>query len=51
MIVQLDIEKMVPLDVRSFNWDNEIIFKYTFSGLKFNVGLKDKDFEVKTYGM
>ena len=51
LIVQIDIERLVPLDVRSYGWDDELIFKYLFSNLKFNVGLKDKDFDVEACGL
>ncbi len=51
LIVQIDIERLVPVDVRSFGWKEELIFKYTFKDLKFNVGLGDKDFDVKECGL
>jgi len=51
MIVQIDVETLLPMDVRSFDWDDKLISRYSFSDIKINVGLKDSDFTEKACGL
>ena len=50
LIVQIDVETLLPLDVRSFDWEDKLISRYSFSKLEINVGLKDSDFTKKACG-
>ncbi|AQT67126.1 hypothetical protein STSP2_00267 [Anaerohalosphaera lusitana] len=51
VVVQLDVERLVPLNVISFNWDGELLGRYKFSDLKFNTGLSEAEFEAENNGL
>lgn len=40
----LDVEYLVPLAVEFHDWTDQLVSKYAYSDIKFNVGLGDKDF-------
>jgi hypothetical protein len=42
--IYIDLEYLVPVRVEGDDWDDQRICSYTFRNLKFNVGLKPKDF-------
>lgn len=43
-VINLDIEKKVPIKVQMYNSDNKLIEKYAYEDLRFNPGLTDADF-------
>lgn len=51
LIVQIDIETLMPVDVRSFDWEGKLLTRYSYSDLDINVGLKDADFTKKACGL
>jgi outer membrane lipoprotein-sorting protein len=46
-IMNLDVEKKVPLKVQIYDWEDNLIEKYGFEELKLNPGLTDTDFDPK----
>lgn len=43
-VVYLDVEYLVPLALENHDWTDQLVSKYTYSDIKFNLGLGDKDF-------
>ena len=48
LLLRFDLDKLIPVGLKSFDWDGNLISEYGFSDLKFNVGLKNADFSPKT---
>lgn len=46
-ILNLDIERKVPIKVRIYDWENNLIEDYGYEDLRFNVGLSEADFSPK----
>jgi outer membrane lipoprotein-sorting protein len=46
-VLNLDIEKKVPIKVQIYDWGNNLIESYGYEDLKFNTGLTDADFSPK----
>ncbi len=46
-VINLDIEKKVPIKVQIYDWGNNLIENYGYEDLRFNVGLSDADFSPK----
>jgi hypothetical protein len=44
-IIDLDIEKRVPIRVQVFDWEDRLIEDYGYEGLTLNAGLTDADFD------
>ncbi len=51
LIINLDIEYMLPVALERYDWDNRLIFRNSFRDLKFNTGLKIEDFKPSVYGL
>jgi len=49
--IYIDVDYLVPVLVKGYNWDNELSSSYLFTDLKFNVGLTDDDFLPEANGM
>ncbi len=46
-VLNLDMERRVPIKIRIYDWGNNLIESYGYEDLKFNVGLSDADFSPK----
>ena len=46
-IINIDVEKNLPLKVQIYDWNNILIENYGYENLKLNVGLTDTDFDPK----
>lgn len=46
-----DPEWQVPLGLEGYDWNDQLICKYTYSDVKFNVGLGDADFNPQANGI
>lgn len=46
-VINLDIEKKVPLRVMIYDWDDNLIENYGYEGLKLDAGLTNADFDPK----
>ncbi|MEW6355668.1 MAG: DUF1571 domain-containing protein [Planctomycetota bacterium] len=46
-IFYIDKEHMVPVKVAGYDWDHQLTGLYTYSTVKLNVGLADKDFDIE----
>jgi len=44
LIVQVDVEYLLPVAVTSFDWQDNLISRYVYVDLKFNTALSDKQF-------
>jgi len=44
-IINIDIEKRVPIRVQVFNWEDRLIEDYGYENLTLNAGLTDVDFD------
>ena len=51
LIIKLDIEYLLPVALKRYDWDDKLIFQNSFRDLKFNVGLKTEDFKPAKYGL
>ncbi|MHC5061406.1 MAG: DUF1571 domain-containing protein [Planctomycetota bacterium] len=51
LVIKLDVEYLLPVELERYDWDNRLIFQYSFSDLKFNTGLKTEDFKPAVYGL
>ncbi len=40
----LDVEHLVPLALKGYDWDDQLICSYVYKDVKFNVGLTEEDF-------
>lgn len=47
----LDVETLLPLKIVGYDWNGKCTTLYTFTNVKFDRGLGDKDFSPKTYGI
>jgi len=47
----LDLETLVPVRIRGFDWDGRCTSRYVYKDVKFNVGLSDEDFTPKANDM
>jgi outer membrane lipoprotein-sorting protein len=45
--IYVDEEYKFPVAVEIYGWNNELLEKYEYTRIKFNVGLTDKDFDPK----
>ncbi len=43
-IVYVDVERMVPVCIEGYDWDEQITSRYIYKDVKFNVGLTPDDF-------
>ena len=43
-VICIDTEYLLPISVEGYDWENRCTSRYIFKDLKFNVGLKDRDF-------
>lgn len=48
LLVRVDLEYLVPVEMKAYGWDGDVISEYGFSDLEFNVGLGNGDFSPKT---
>ena len=46
-VLNLDLERKVPIKVQIYDWENNLIENYGYEDLRFNVGLSDADFSPK----
>jgi hypothetical protein len=51
IIVQIDLGYLVPVALECYDWDGKLVSRYMYTDLKFNVGLKEKDFTPKANGL
>ena len=49
--IYIDVDYLVPILVKGYNWDSELSSSYLFTDLKFNVGLTADDFLPEANGM
>lgn len=47
----LDVDHLVPIGLEAEDWNNQKTCRYTYSNVKFNVGLTEDDFTPKANGM
>lgn len=47
----IDVERLVPVCIKGYDWDNKLESKYIYKDVKFNVGLAANDFTTKANGM
>ena len=47
LLVKFDLDYLLPTSLASYDWQGNLISEYTFTDLKFNTGLTDKDFAQK----
>jgi len=47
----LDVERLVPLGLKGYDWDDRLICFYIYKDVKFNVGLTEEDFTPEANGM
>ncbi|MFP4106146.1 MAG: DUF1571 domain-containing protein [Phycisphaerae bacterium] len=50
-VIYIDLERLVPISVEAFNWDDELLARYIYSDMKFNLDLTDEDFAPAKFGM
>lgn len=48
-IMNLDIEKKIPIRVQVFDWENRLVGDYGYENLTLNAGLTDADFEPRNH--
>jgi len=51
MVIEIDLEYLLPVSIASYNWDNQLLAKYIFHNLKFNNGFTNAKFTPKYHGM
>jgi len=51
LVIEIDLEYLLPVSITSYNWDNQLQAKYLFHNLKFNNGFTDAAFTPKFHGM
>ena len=44
-IIDMDIERKIPIRVQIFDWDNNLVENYGYENVVINPGLTDKDFD------
>jgi len=49
--IYLDVDSLVPILVKGYNWDNELSSSYLFTDIQFNIGLTEDDFLPEANGM
>ncbi len=47
----LDVEHLVPIGMEASDWDDQKMCRYSYSNVKFNVGLTEDEFTPKANGM
>lgn len=47
----LDVDHLVPIGMEASDWDDKETCRYSYSNVKFNVGLTENDFTPKANGM
>lgn len=47
----LDAEHLVPLGLKGYDWDDQLVCSYVYKDVKLNVGLKPTDFAPEANGM
>jgi len=47
LVVRLDLEYLLPVQIECYDWEGDLIGRYSFTDLKFNTSLTDKDFDPK----
>jgi len=47
VLIWIDKESALPVKITIHGWDNEFLEEYQYDGIKFNVGLSDKDFDIR----
>ncbi len=47
----LDVDHLVPVGMKASDWDDQETCQYSYSNVKFNVGLTENDFTPKANGM
>jgi len=50
-LVYIDAERLLPICVEAWNWDNKLMYRYIFGDVKLNVGLTADDFTTKANGL
>lgn len=50
-IVYIDLAHMVPICIEGYDWDEQLICRYIYKDLKFNIGLSADDFLPEANGM
>jgi len=48
MVINLDVENLLPIDLTSYDWQGNLISRYTYGDLKVNTGLTDNNFLPQT---
>jgi len=51
ILVEVDAEYLLPVGLVTFDADGQLVGRYVFEKLKFNVGLNDDDFSRKAVGL
>jgi outer membrane lipoprotein-sorting protein len=50
-VIYIDVDRLVPLCIEGFDWDNNLQCRYIYQDVKFNVGLTQDDFLPETNEM
>lgn len=50
-VIYIDVDRLVPLCIEGFDWDNNLQCRYIYQDVKFNVGLTADDFLPETNEM
>jgi hypothetical protein len=49
--IHIDVETLLPVCIKGFDWDDQLTSKYIYRDLRFNVGLNDENFTKAANGM
>ncbi len=50
-ITYIDLDYMLPVCIEGYNWQGELVCRYIYKDIQFNVALNDADFLPETNGM
>ena len=50
-LVFVDVDRLVPVRIEGYDWDNQITSQYTYKDVKLNTGLTEDDFLPEANGM
>ncbi|MFP4356139.1 MAG: DUF1571 domain-containing protein [Phycisphaerae bacterium] len=49
--IHIDLETLLPICIKGYDWDGKLASKYLYQDLQFNVGLRDEHFSPAANGM
>lgn len=51
-VTYVDVKHLVPVMIEGYDWEtDDFLFRYTYSDVKFNVGLTEADFSLESIGL